>query len=261
MVKLDYEWLKENFPRLMGEAINNPTDANVANFAYAQRLMLDMSSRFQSKMTDFMMGEKSLDENARRPTAAFALNNFKGEVRQMVHSAIDDINDNTKGLWFFYSSTCQYCVKMVPIMNRFIDTYGVDVLAISMDGGVLPGMEKMQIVFDQNLEVSRKMNVARTPTTMLVLNDNSTEIVAEGMRTLSDLEKRYIRAGRIAKAIDKETYQRTKAVYEMNIYNNENGVLMVDKEQLESDPGFLAEALRTRLEDVNVYGTEVVYPE
>ena len=257
MVELDYEWLKENFEKIMAKAMNNPTEANVANFAYTQRLMLDMSSRFQSRMTDFMMGEEALDESIRRPNSAFALNEFKSEVNERVANTISQISEDSLGIWFFYSSTCQYCLKMIPVIKRFQQNYGVKVLAVSLDGGIIPGMEDMEIVFDNNQEVARKFDVTMTPTTMLVMKDNTTELVAAGMRSLPELEKRYIRAARIKGLIDNETYQRTKSVYEKNIYNNENGVLMISKEKLEDDPRFLSEALKSRLSDVTAFGTQL----
>lgn len=260
MVELDHKWLKANFNVLLEKAINNPTDENVANFAYTQRLMLDMSSRFQSKMTDYMMGEEVLDESIRRPNTSFALSSFKSEIKSKVAETISEINKKSLGVWFFYSSTCQYCLKMLPVIKRFQEDYDVKVLAVSLDGGIIPGMEDMEIVLDTNQEVANKFNVSMTPTTMLVLNDNTTEMVAAGMRSLPDLEKRYIRAARIKGLIDNDTYQRTKSVYEKNIYNNESGVLMISKEKLESDPRFLSEALKSRLSDVTAYGTQLLPP-
>lgn len=258
MVALDYKWLKENFEKLMAVAINNPTQENLANFAYAQRLMLDMSSRFSSRMTDFMMGEKALDENNRRPNAAFALRQFKNEVDKTVSQVISDIDANSLGIWFFFSSTCQYCLKMMPVINRFQSDHGVDVLAVSLDGGRLPGMENMDVVYDTNREVAAKFGISVTPTTMLVMNDSSAEEIAQGMRSLNDLERRYVRAARKANLIDHETYQRTKSVYEQNIYNNKAGILMINKQKMESDPAFLAEALRSRLESVEAFGTQLI---
>ena len=41
-VALNVDWLKENMPILRDRAINNPTDENLANYAYSQRLWLDM---------------------------------------------------------------------------------------------------------------------------------------------------------------------------------------------------------------------------
>jgi conjugal transfer pilus assembly protein TraF len=149
---------------------------------------------------------------------------------------------------------------MIPVIKRFQQNYGVKVLAVSLDGGIIPGMEDMEIVFDTNQEVARKFNVTMTPTTMLVMKDNTAELVAAGMRSLPELEKRYIRAARIKGLIDNETYQRTKSVYEKNIYNNENGVLMISKEKLEEDPRFLSEALKSRLSDVTAFGTQLKPP-
>ena len=56
-IPLDTKWLKENLETIMYRAMDNPTEENLASFAWAQRLMLDMGSRFSSKMSYFMLGD------------------------------------------------------------------------------------------------------------------------------------------------------------------------------------------------------------
>lgn len=260
-VALDFKWLKENLQPLMISAVNNPTEANLANYAYAQRLMLDMSSRFSSKMTDYMQGDSTLDESNRRPNSVFALNQFKTERLDVVKNAMDEIKRNAKGLWFFYASTCSYCKKMIPVMKSMKQKYDLDILAVSLDGGLIPGMEEFEVVIDYNNEVAKRFNVTLTPTTYMVLNNNEPKLVAEGLRALPELENRLLRTARVNKVISTETYDRTRSVYEQNIFNNKNGTLFVNKQKLENDPEYLSEALRSKLDNVKPYGTRVFNPK
>lgn len=257
-IPLDAKWLRENLERLTLAAMSNPTETNLANYAYAQRLMMDMSSRFSSKMSDFMLDEPLLDETSRRPTSSFSLNEFKAENGKMINTVMQDIKSKTKGLWFFYSSTCSFCKKMIPVMNRFKQNTGMDILAISLDGGILPGMENFEIVMDYDNSVAHKFGVTHTPTTYLVLGNDKPELVASGMKTLPELEAKIIRAAKINDVITKEQYAKTKSVYELNMYNNEEGQLYVNEDMLKNDPNYLAEALRKQLGDVQPFGTRVI---
>jgi conjugal transfer pilus assembly protein TraF len=257
-VPLDANWLKENMDKIMLKAMSNPTDENMANLAYAQRLMLDMGSRLSSRMTDYMMGQPLLDENNRRPNSAFALNEFKAESNAMVKEVIEEVNAKTAGIWFFYSSTCSYCIKMLPVIKRFKDKYNVDVLAISLDGGALDGMEDMDIVVDYNKDVAKRFNVTLTPTTYLVMKNQDAKLVVEGMKSLPDFESKYLRTARINKLISEEQYAKTKSVYELNMFQNKAGQLYVDKDRLENDPSFLGEALKKQMGDIQPFGTRLV---
>lgn len=257
-VELSTEWLKEAIPRLMEKAINNPTNENLASYAYAQRLMLDQASRFSSRMSEFMQFETALDESARRPTAAFALTEFGRERSGVVGDAIAQIKNNSKGLFFFYSSDCGFCHRMIPVLNEFKRRHGINILAISLDGGLMEGMEGMDVVDDVNLEVATKFNVSLTPTIHLMLNNNEAEMVLEGMKALDELENRLLFAGRKAEIISKEMYAKTRNVREINVFKNSDGNIIADKDKIDNDPAYLSELLKMQLSDAQIFGTRVI---
>lgn len=257
-VELSTEWLKEAIPRLMDKAINNPTDENLANYAYAQRLMLDQASRFSSRMAEYMQFETALDESARRPTSAFALTEFSKERSGVVGEAISLIKENSKGLFFFYSSDCGFCHRMVPVLQEFKRRHQIEILAISLDGGMIPGMEGFQVVEDVSLEVATKFNVSLTPTIHLMLPNNDAEMVLEGMKPLDELENRLLFAGRKANIISAEQYAKTRNVREINVFRNSDGNLIADKDKIENDPAYLAELLKMQLSDSQTFGTKVI---
>src|SRR5690554_782790 len=146
-IPLDVAWLRENIEVLQIRALENPSTENVAAFAYAQRLMLDISSRFSTAMMEFMAMEPELDESQRRPTSTLSLNVFKKETAQALTQTIQSLNESAH-IWFFYTSDCPYCMQQLPIVREFARRYNLDILAVSLDGGVLRGSETMETVFD-----------------------------------------------------------------------------------------------------------------
>lgn len=257
-VALNVDWLKENMPILRDRAINNPTDENLANYAYSQRLWLDMSTRFANRMTDYMVTETMLDESQRRPTAAFALNAFQEERAVVVKEAIAEVKQNSRGIFFFFASDCGYCHKMLPVLLEFKRRHQIEILAISLDGRTIPGMEAFQVVADPEHRVAQQFNVSLTPTLHLVANDNSAELVVEGLKPLNDIEDRLLLAGRKNGMLSEELYAKTRSVRDVSVFKNEDGNLMADKERMENDPAYLAELLKMRLSDSQPFGTKLV---
>ena len=54
-IELNSKWLKDNMPRLLTQAMDNPTPENLSRFYTAQRLMLDIGTRFSDKSKDYFL--------------------------------------------------------------------------------------------------------------------------------------------------------------------------------------------------------------
>src|SRR5690606_39038724 len=161
-ITLDIEWLRNNIDRLRDVAIEQPSKENLASFAYAQRLMLDYSTRFSTKMMEFIETEPALDENQRRPTTTVGLSMFREETKKGISNALEAVVDSAH-IWFFYRSDCPFCHKQIPILKELQLRHGVKILAVSMDGKQIPGMEGFQHVNDYGLTVSKRLKVVATP--------------------------------------------------------------------------------------------------
>lgn len=248
-VTLDSAWLKANLEKLTTKAIDNPTPENLAAYAYAQRLMMDLGSRFSTKMTEFMTLEQQLQESNRRPFSAFALNEFADERNKTKLEIMQQLKENTH-LWFFYSSTCSFCMKQLPVLNELQRLTNIPIMAISMDGGLLPGMENMELVYDEDLRVSQMFNVTSTPTMFMVVNKDRTPIpLTIGLNSLDEIEKRLLLISRQAGVITEDQFQLAKEVRDIGIFTNSTGEIVADRSRLESDPKYLAELLRRKLEE------------
>ena len=231
------------------KAVDNPTPENLAAYAYANRLLMDMGSRFSTKMIEFMTLEQELQESNRRPYSAFALSEFADERNKAKKVILDALREKTH-IWLFYSTTCGFCMKQVPVLKEFHRLTGIPLLGISMDGGVLPGMEDFEIVFDEDLRVSQMFGVTATPTMHLVVNEQKTPIpLTVGLNSLDEIEKRLLLIARQANVITEEQYELAKEVRDIGVYKNESGEIMADKQKLENDPAYLVELLKMRLND------------
>lgn len=249
MVTIDAEWLKKNLPQLQANAINNPTSENLGAFYSAQRLMLDISSKFASNTGDFFRKEASwLSEDHRRPTEAFMLSRFKEDVMKAQEPVIEKIADQA-GLWFFYSSTCPYCIKQLPLVKHLSARYGLNVLYVSLDGGSIPGIPKDKIVIDVEGRASTQFNVSVTPTTLLVSNDGTKfDLVSNGVSSLSKLQNALVKVAHKYSWISDDEYQSVQSVRGTNVLAN--GQLQVKESEL-SNPAFLYDALQSRVDLTN----------
>lgn len=70
------------------------------------------------------------------------------------------------GIWYFYLSTCPYCMRQEPILTAIAERYGIPVTAISLDGGPPPGGEIQGYVYDRGQ--ATRLGVQVTPTLYLV---------------------------------------------------------------------------------------------
>lgn len=243
-VTIDVQWLRENMDRIRDAAINNPTEDNLGVFYGAQRVMLDLSSRFATESGEFFKQNPWMSEDNRRPTETFALRQFRKDAMKQVGNVIADINKHS-GLWVFFSSTCPHCKNQIPIMTNLARLYGVDILYISLDGGTLPGIPPEQLVFDIDGQVASDFNVEFTPTTFLVSKDKSAfKLVSSGTATVEKIAKSMIDTAWDMNWITKAQYASTKNVRDLNTVSEGN----VELTQAEiNDPAKLLGAIKARI--------------
>jgi conjugal transfer pilus assembly protein TraF len=246
MVNIDAEWLKKNLPELQSKAINDPSPENLGAFYAAQRLTLDISSKFASKTSDFFRKEANwLSEDHRRPTESFMLSRFKSDLASAQRPVIEKVSKQA-GIWFFFSSTCTYCVKQLPLITYLSDTYNMNVLYISLDGGTMPGIPENKIVMDVDGRVSSEFNVSVTPTTFLVSNDASKfELLSNGVSALPKLQNSIVSVAHKYDWISDSEYNSVRAVRGSNVL--ENGQVQIKESEL-NNPVFLFNALQTRVD-------------
>lgn len=254
LIPLDADWIEKNLPLLLRNAMNDPSTDNLAAYAYAQRLMIDMSSRFSTRMMEFMKLEPELSEEIRRPTSRFSLAAFQAETRNSVRDAMSKIGENAS-LWFFFLSDCNYCSQQIPIVKELARRYGTGVVAISLDGYSMPGMEDFDLVSDSSYQVADRLGVLVTPSIFVVDHEGSNFIgVTQGLSTLPEIESRLLVASRDIGILTQQEYLATTEVRDINVLHGANGVLMADSKKIETDSAYLADMLRAKIVQQEVFG-------
>lgn len=110
----------------------NPTPQNLKAYQEMQKDLMDRSQTFATVWMQNVFQNPGLDHTLVSPV------NQQGR-----HLQIDLEKDRTArtiqnlsqdyGLFFFFSEKCPYCHQFAPIVKRFAETYGWEVIAISVD--------------------------------------------------------------------------------------------------------------------------------
>lgn len=177
---------REELENRLATAWINPTSQNVERYQEMQKDMIDRSKTFSQTWMQNVYSKAGLDHTLIAPVNQKAvhvhLDKQKEENRQVIQSL-----SQTHGLFFFYSSNCPYCHQFAPIVKIFAETYGWDVLAISLDGGALETFPNA--VPDNGL--AQQWNVTSLPS-LFAVNPETEEViqVAQGMTSIDEMEKR-----------------------------------------------------------------------
>ena len=79
-LKLD-SLAKENLLNLRYAAMDNPTE-NLSRYYTAQRLMLDIATRFSDRTRDYFLNNPMMSEKRRQPTETVALNAHRAGLEE-----------------------------------------------------------------------------------------------------------------------------------------------------------------------------------
>ncbi|CZP12233.1 conjugal pilus assembly protein TraF [Legionella pneumophila] len=95
-----------------------------------------------------------------------------------------------KGFFFFFSSSCPHCQRFAPVLKHLSQSYGFNVVAISMDGGYLPDFP--YAVLDEGQ--SKLFQVTVFPSLFLIDPQNEqAHLVTEGAIDEMELTNRLLK--------------------------------------------------------------------
>ncbi len=170
-IDLNSKWLKDNMPRLLTQAMDNPTPENLSRFYTAQRLMLDIGTRFSDKSKDYFLKNPMMSEKRRQPVEKVALDAHRTVVEKNQQTVMKDIFTRS-GLFFFFQSTCEFCHEESQILQFMQNYYSVDILPVSMDGRPLQN-GLFQDFSVPNAQIIDQFKIREVPTIFLVSKDGS----------------------------------------------------------------------------------------
>ncbi len=174
--------------RSLDTAILYPTDANVRNYIVLQNRLSNQASIFSGVWKKVLLENPSLDYSLVHPTNTLARrvdldNQHKLEEEAIARFAKDG------GLFFFYSSSCIYCRKFAPMLKNFSTKYRINIIPITLDGGVLPEFPNSKIDKGQ----AAKFNITIEPS-LYAVNPYTGKAypISHGVISEYDLRKRIL---------------------------------------------------------------------
>ncbi|MCB4496391.1 conjugal transfer protein TraF [Escherichia coli] len=245
-IELNSKWLKDNMPRLLTQAMDNPTPENLSRFYTAQRLMLDIGTRFSDKSKDYFLKNPMMSEKRRQPVEKVALDAHRTVVEKNQQTVMKDIFTKS-GLFFFFQSTCQFCHEESQTLQFMQNYYSVEILPVSMDGRPLQN-GLYQDFSVPNAQIIDQFKIREVPTIFLVSKDGSSaQRISEGMITAEELKNTIILAAKGMNLIDDASFQSTLDVKRQYTIG-EDGVITVNKSEMDSDPFLLQRIMDQKLE-------------
>ena len=173
---------------MKAKAILEPTPHNVKAYQEMQLRVVNQSQAFSDAWLLNVYLNPKLDENVRSPTAQGARFVVYENERLEKNEIIKNLK-NTYGLFYFYSGSCSYCKAFAPVIKQFADTYGWEVMAVSLDGAPSEVFKNWQ----PDNGISKKWGVQTVPAVFAINPETDHVIpVANGFTSIDEMEKRIV---------------------------------------------------------------------
>ncbi len=128
--------LQKSIEEALNLAILMPTEGNIENYLRHQIKAFNLSQRFAENTKILQLKAPLLDYQIESPYHHHARIIKNQEDRKAAEQAVQELA-MTHGLFFFFESHCPYCEVMAPNVLSFANKYGMHLIPVSIDGGVL----------------------------------------------------------------------------------------------------------------------------
>jgi len=129
--------LKQTIQHSLNRAILDPNQDNIAQYIHLQNMIADHSHHFASTWQQTLLQQPELDYSLIQPTNTLGRQYLADQAQLEQQAAIDTVADST-GLLFFFRGDCPVCHRFAPVLKQFAVRYDISVIAISLDGEILP---------------------------------------------------------------------------------------------------------------------------
>ena len=206
-------WIQANMPKLFETAIDSPTRENVANYMYAQRVILDKGQRLAEMSADVVASDAYLDENNRVPIAEFAHASFLLEQSDKKKTVMKSLASKS-GIWVFVDKPdkCRACANYVNdiVTSKIVGLeaiYGfhVRIVDVSTPEGSM---------------AAKRLKLTLTPSTVLVAPPESFYVVSQGLMSATTLQDKILVAARMNGMIKEDEIESVQP-YSKGLLNQE----------------------------------------
>lgn len=232
---LSVEWFRQNMPKLLDMAVDNPTKENVANYMYAQRVVLDKSQKFSEQVKDVVATDPFLDENNRVPFAQFAQNEFIRDANKSKRQILDFVARQA-GIWVFVDKPekCSACAAYVN------DVLTSPVGGIQKEHGF--SVRVVDVGTEKGRIAAKKLGLKVTPTTVLAIPPNGYYLVSQGLMASDRLHERIIIAAKTNGLLTEEYLAKVNP-YDKDVLSKKD----LDGFALNGNPTQVMSALRQQI--------------
>jgi conjugal transfer pilus assembly protein TraF len=234
---LSSAWLKKNMPKLLDLAVDNPTPENVANYYYAQRVLLDKSQNFSESARAVIATDPYLDENNRVPIAQYGQMSFAKALDEGQTAALNYLGANG-GLWVFVDEPerCSACEAYVN--DVMVGIKGVPGVAVKYGFD----FRKIYVNTPEGRAAAKRLDLKVTPTTVFVLPPDKFYLVSQGLLAQPQLVDRIMVAAKLSGKLPKELLEKATP-YQKDLLTKEDMQIAGNA----NDPSAVMKSLRNRI--------------
>jgi len=178
-----YKALQKSIEEARIVAVMAPTVENVRTYLELEARILRDASRFADVAKRVAWMSPELDPSAQtRPSATFAVDVYERQQAAERRTLLDTLA-REHIILFFFRGDCPYCHAFAPVLKAFESRYGLQVSAVSTDGGALPEFPHPR----RDNGISQILKVQQVPALFLA-HPASGRIVPIGFGVMSENE-------------------------------------------------------------------------
>lgn len=179
----DFQRLQKAVEDTRNIAIMRPTEANVRRYMELEAQVVERASYFADVAQRVAWTHPNLDPTLQgRPVNARALEVYEQQQNAERSRTVAQLGRDHV-LLFFFRSDCPYCHAFAPTLEAFQSRHGLQVLAVSVDGGPMPGFPNAR----RDNGIATTLHVDQVPAVFLA-QPYSGRITPIGFGVLSESE-------------------------------------------------------------------------
>ncbi|MGJ9418681.1 conjugal transfer protein TraF [Massilia sp. CMS3.1] len=160
---VQFEALQKTLEQYRNIAIIKPTEANVRRYMELESKIVAQASHFADVAQRVAWATPELDPTLQgRPVNAKAIEVFEQDQLTTRSAAMAALGKDHV-LFFFFRGDCPFCHAFAPTLEAFQARYGINVVAISVDGGPMPGFPNARA----DNGIARTLKVTQVPAVFL----------------------------------------------------------------------------------------------
>lgn len=179
------------FEDAIHEALDDPTVENVKKAQRLQQTMVDKSETFSKAWMVASMDFDGIQDSDLSSNPLYL--KLKAQEQEDQRQKIFSNLSKTYGVFYIFDEKCRYCHSFFPIVHKFCNTYGFEMIAVSRQGAKfdLDKSLSTKVTFLKDNGIIARLNTKGVfPSVFLAdLKTESVIPISWGMSTLTELEE------------------------------------------------------------------------